>query len=110
MIGGHRRRYAVRGRPTVRDDRGERPTEYVHKFDIWGEAPRDGSSNLRQDFGTLQSEDTLRLRVRYRQGIDIGDQLVDRATEATYDVRSVLDLDGRRRYLQLVVAIRPGGV
>lgn len=110
MIGGHRRRYSVLGRPQVRDDRGERPTEYTHKFNIWGEAPREGSSTLRQDFGTLQSEDTLRLRTRYRTDIEIGDRLKDHGTRAEYDIRSVLDVDGRRRYLQLVAAIRPGGV
>jgi len=108
MIGKLRRRYSVRGRTGARNVLGERDDAYTHKFFIWGEAPREGTGNIRSEAGALRTEDTLRLRTRFRTDIDIGDQLADGSL--LYFVRSVLDVDGRRHYLQLVASLTPGGI
>lgn len=102
-----RRRYLVQSRAQARNEIGERKDEYTTKFAIWGESPRDGSAALRADAGALRSEDTLRLRTRFRTDIDIGDRLVD--GPAILYIRSALDVDGRRRYLQIVASLTPGG-
>lgn len=102
---GLRRRYSVRSRSQTRDDRGVRSSTYVHKFYIWGEEPRDGSTTTFRDTGALRTEETLRLRTRYTANINVGDQLV--SSEHTLFIRSAVDVDGRRRWLQLVTARSP---
>jgi hypothetical protein len=71
---------------------------------VWGEIPREGSTRIFD----AQSEDTLRLRTRYRSGFVVGDQLVS-SDGTTYYVRSFLDADGRKRWLQIVASLRPAG-
>lgn len=107
-VGNLRRRYSVRGRSTDRNELGERESAYTHKFYIRAEAPREGSATIRGESGVLRSEDSLRLRTRYRTDIDLNDQLVDGST--VYYVRSILDLSGRRRWLQMTVSLTPGGI
>jgi SPP1 family predicted phage head-tail adaptor len=104
MIINLRERYSVRARAEVRDGRGVRPETFTEKFKIWGEVPREGTSRESE----ARSEDVLRLRVRYRTDIAIGDQLVS-SGGTVYDIRATFDVDGLRRYLQLVVSISPGG-
>jgi SPP1 family predicted phage head-tail adaptor len=83
-----------------------RTESYAEKFKVWGEIPREGQTRI----ADTVSEDTLRLRTWYRTDIEIGDQLVSLSNGATYYVRSVLDADGRRRHLQLVLSLSPGGI
>jgi hypothetical protein len=107
-IGDCRNRYSVRGRVGSRDSRGERPDSYVEKFQAWGEPPREGTTALTKDVGALRSVDTLRLRVRWQPGFEVGDQLVDLASNNAYYVHSVADVPGfYRLFLQLVVGVEP---
>ena len=100
-----RRQYSVCSRSETRDSLGVRAQSYAHKFYIWGEEPRDGSTSTFRDVGNLRSEETLRLRTRYTASINVGDQLV--ASDHTLYIRSAVDLDGRRRWLQLVASRSP---
>src|SRR5690606_24333482 len=100
-----RRKYSVRSRSETRDSRGVRSQNYDHKFYIWGEEPRDGSTSIQRDVGGMRSEEVLRLRTRYVTGINVGDQLV--SGDVTLYVRSAVDLDGMRRWVQIVAARSP---
>lgn len=107
-LGDLRNRYSVRGRSTARDARGERPDSFTEKFKVYGEPPRDSSTVLAKDAGALRSVDTLRFRVSWRQGINVGDQIVDVGSGRAFYIHSVTDVPGfYRQFLQLIVAVEP---
>lgn len=108
MLGDCRSRYSVRSRSATRDARGERHDSYTEKFLVWGEPPREASTELAKDSGALRSIDALRLRVRWRPNIRVGDQIVDLSTGNAFYIHSVTDVPGfYRLYLQLIVSIEP---
>lgn len=99
-------RYSVRRRAQNRDASGVRSDYYGHVFFVWGEAAREGSTRFVGQSGAVDSEDTLRFRVRYHEDLRVGDRLVtDDGGEM--DVRSVLEVG--RRQLQLVLSRSPAG-
>lgn len=100
-----RRRFSVRSRSTERDDRGERVATYQHKFSIWTEEPRDGSTQLSLVSGAARTQDTVRMRARFRTDVEVGDQLVD--TRGAFIISSVTDVDGTGRWLQIVAQRAP---
>jgi head-tail adaptor len=107
VIGLIRRRYSVRERSSTRDARGERSSAYTEKFRCWGETPREGASNLSSSGGTRQSDNTFRLRVRYRPGYKVGDQLVDVGTSQVLYIHGVYVVDPQRAWLQIVAEESP---
>ncbi len=110
MIGEMRRRYSVRRRPETRDGRGERSTVYAEVFQTWGEDPREGSASVSDDAGSDRSSTTYRLRTRFRNDYQIGDQLVDVGSGATFYIQSATPATGRyRQQTQLVVSQAPSG-
>lgn len=102
-----RRRYSVRERPSARDGRGERPNAFAEKFRTWGETPREGVSRLTDDPGSRRSDNTFRLRVRYRPGYKVGDQLVDVGSGQILYIQGVFAADAQRAWLQIVAVESP---
>lgn len=100
-----RRLFAVRARSTQRDDRGERRDVYEHKFNLWTEEPRDGSTQVSFLGGAVRTSDTVRMRARFRADVEVGDQLLD--ARGSFIISSATDVDGTGRWLQLVAHRSP---
>lgn len=110
-LGNLRTLYSVRTRADTRDGRGERANSWSEKFRIRGERPREGNTSSRGESGSLLSETSYRMRTRFHKDMLIGDQLVNVSDETeVFYVRQATDVDGRRRYLQLVVSRYPDPV
>lgn len=102
-----RYRYSVRRRSNARNALGERLTVYNHQFFVAGEAPRQGSTTVNSDGTALRSDTTLRFQARYTPGILPGDQMVQSGAGTVYYVRQAIDIDGLKKFLQIVVSLTP---
>jgi len=107
MIGHLRRRYSVRSRSTTRDARGELPNTYTEKFKVWGEVPRENAPRVSDDPGMRRSDGSMRLRVRWRSGFVIGDQLVDVGSGQIMYLTGFYPVDALRMWAQLVLSESP---
>lgn len=97
----------MRSRSTTRDGRGELANAYAEKFKVWGELPRENSPRVTDDPGMRRSESSMRLRVRYRSGFVIGDQLVDTGNGQVMYLTGFFPIDHLRVWAQLVLSESP---
>src|SRR5262245_18980026 len=111
MIGALRNRYDVASRDAARYSRGERSSVYTKKFTTWGEPMREGSVSANSELGSIRSEATFRLRVRWRPQwwteFLVGDRLVDRKTGVISYIAAPPTEIGNRQWLQLVISQSP---
>ena len=107
-VGRLRRRWSLRERVEDRDSRGERVHQWSEVGKVRGEAPREANTTSRGEGGAVTIADRFRLRTRYTSVLKTGMQIVNvNNEEEFYFVDSATDIDGRRRFLQLVLTRFP---
>jgi hypothetical protein len=101
--------YRVLRQGESRDPRGER-LGYNEIAQVWGEAAREGYGTINYaDVGGATSTATYRFRTRFTPMIDPGDIMID-SLGRELRVRSVSDVYGDQRFLQIVAEQAPAEV
>lgn len=107
-IGALTRYFSIRQRRAEKDNLGERLNTYAEVFRVWGSL-RNGRQRMIGEAGGIQTEDTLLLQTHYRDGFQSGGTqiAVDLTSSRQYRIDSVLDIEERRQWVELVVVEQP---
>ena len=99
--GDLRRRVTIQQKSVTRDTYGAEVVSWTDVATVWASV-EDLSGRELYDAERITTEVTTRIRMRYRAGITTDMRAVYGAR--TFNIRAVLDPEGRKRELQLLVA------
>ena len=99
--GDLRRRVTIQQKSVTRDTYGAEVISWTDVATVWASV-EDLSGRELYDAERITTEVTTRIRIRYRAGITTDMRAVYGAR--VFNIRAVLDTEGRKRELQLLVA------